>query len=184
LVTVSYRMIKRHLKYLFEVRMTQNRRRAAITAELVERTGIDEAMIVRLVCAFYARVREDALLAPVFAERIGDWEPHLERMCAFWSSVALLTGRYHGRPTEKHEPLPVDARHFDRWLELFEETAREQCPPSAAQHFIERAQWIAQSLELAVASRSGRMLRKGQRLRRPDSEVHLPDAVLEEERPA
>ena len=164
--------------------MTQTQRRAAITSELVERTGIDEAMIERLVRAFYDRVRKDPLLAPVFAERIDDWEPHLQRMCAFWSSVALLTGRYHGRPTEKHEPLAVDARHFDRWLELFEETAREQCPPSAAIHFVERAQWIAQSLELAIASRSGRMLRKGQRLHRPDSEVHLPKPSQQEERPA
>ena len=73
--------------------MTQNQRRAAITAELVERTGIDEAMIERLVRAFYGRIRRDPLLAPVFAERIDDWEPHLQRMCAFWSSVALLTGR-------------------------------------------------------------------------------------------
>ena len=42
------------------------------------------------------------------------------QMCAFWSSVALMTGRYHGTPMAKHLPLPVDAGHFDRWLELFE----------------------------------------------------------------
>jgi truncated hemoglobin YjbI len=38
-------------------------------------------------------------------------------MCAFWSSVALMSGRYHGQPMEKHLPLPIDARHFDRWLD-------------------------------------------------------------------
>lgn len=154
--------------------MTQNQRRAAITAELVERTGIDEAMIERLVRAFYGRIRRDPLLAPVFAERIDDWEPHLQRMCAFWSSVALLTGRYHGRPTEKHEPLPVDARHFDRWLALFELTARDLCPPAAAEHFLERARNIAQSLELAIANQNGRLLKKGERLYRENSEVVLP----------
>ena len=154
--------------------MTQNQRRAAITEELVERTGIDEAMIERLVRAFYGRIRRDPLLAPVFAERIDDWEPHLQRMCAFWSSVALLTGRYHGRPTEKHEPLPVDARHFDRWLALFELTARDLCPPAAAEHFLERARNIAQSLELAIANQNGRLLKKGERLYRENSEVVLP----------
>ena len=34
-----------------------------------------------------------------------------------------MSGIYHGRPMEKHLPLPVDFRHFDRWLTLFEETA-------------------------------------------------------------
>jgi hemoglobin len=119
--------------------MTPSERRALITAEIVERTGIDEAMISQLVRRFYAKVREDELLGPIFAAHITDWEPHLERMCAFWSSVALLTGRYHGRPMEKHLPLPVDGQHFDRWLDLFGQTARELCPEVAAEHFIERA---------------------------------------------
>jgi len=106
-------------------------RRERITAEIVARTGIDERMIERLVRSFYAKVRADALLAPVFTARIRDWEPHLQRMCAFWSSVALMSGRYHGNPMAKHLPLPVDAAHFDRWLALFEATAREVCPPAA-----------------------------------------------------
>lgn len=154
--------------------MDPSQRRAAITAEIVERTGIDEAMIERLVRAFYGKVREDGLLGPVFAERIADWEPHLHRMCAFWSSVALMTGRYHGRPMEKHLPLPVDARHFDRWLALFAETAREICPPAAAEHFIDRACRIAESLELGIAGRNGIILTKGQRLTLPDSQVLTP----------
>ena len=103
--------------------MTAAERREKITAEIVARTGITEALIERLVRAFYAKVRADAVLAPVFEARIRDWEPHLERMCAFWSSVALMSGRYHGTPMAKHMPLPVDADHFDRWLALFEETA-------------------------------------------------------------
>ena len=52
----------------------------------------------------------------------------------------------------KHVPLAVDARHFDRWLALFEQTAREVCPPAAAERFIERARRVAESLELGVAS--------------------------------
>ncbi len=155
--------------------MTPAERRAAITAEITERTGIDEAMIERLVRAFYDKVCADAVLGPVFDQHIADWEPHLQRMYAFWSSVALLTGRYRGRPMEKHLPLPVDARHFDRWLALFEETARDLCPPPAAEHFIGRARAIAESLELGIAGRLGVLLLKGERLQRPDSAVMLPD---------
>ena len=67
-------------------------------------------------------------------------------MFAFWSSLTLQTGRYHGQPMAKHMPLRVDARHFDRWLALFEETARDVCPPAAAERFIERARRVAESL--------------------------------------
>jgi hemoglobin len=143
-------------------------RRLQITAEIVERTGIDDPMIERLVRTFYGAVRTDNLIGPVFAERIADWEPHIQRMCEFWSSVALMSGRYHGQPMVKHMPLPVDGRHFDRWLELFEHTAHAVCPPVAADHFIERARRIAQSLEMGIAAGQGVLLLKGQRLTRPD----------------
>lgn len=124
---------------------------------------IDEAMIERLVRGFYSRVRADALLGPVFESRINDWEPHLQQMFAFWSSVALGSGVYDGDPMGKHRPLPVDARHFDRWLELFSTSARDLCPPDAAALFIERAQRIARSLEMGIASAHGVLLAPGQR---------------------
>jgi len=141
-------------------------RRAAIVALTQRETGIDETMIERLIRGFYARVREDTLLGPIFESRIAEWEPHLENMFAFWSSLTLQTGRYHGQPMAKHMPLPVDAQHFDRWLALFEETARDLCPPPAAERFIERAHRVAESLELGVAGANGVLLQKGERYRR------------------
>ena len=149
--------------------MTGAERREAITAEIMERTGITEAMIEELVRGFYAKVRKDAVLAPIFEARISDWEPHLKQMCAFWSSVALMSGRYHGTPMVKHMRLPIDAGHFDRWLELFEATANEICPPLAAAHFVERAQRIAASLELGVANGQGVLLAPGERFRRNET---------------
>ena len=149
--------------------MTGAERREAITAEIVEKTGITEVMIERLVRGFYAKVRSDMVLAPVFEARIKDWEPHLAQMCAFWSSVALMTGRYHGTPMVKHMPLPVDADHFDRWLELFEAAAVELCPQPAAAHFVERARRIAASLEMGIASGQGVMLGIGERFRRQET---------------
>ncbi|MGA0546259.1 group III truncated hemoglobin [Brevundimonas sp. VNH65] len=141
-------------------------RRAAASQAIRDATGIDEAMIDALVEGFYARVRTDPLIGPVFADRIADWTPHLAQMKLFWSSVALSTGVYQGRPMPKHLLLPIDARHFDRWLGLFRETARELCSPVAADHFIERAERIAQSLELGVANASGVLLGEGERFLR------------------
>jgi hemoglobin len=129
-------------------------RRAAFTAQIEAETGIDEAMIEQLVRGFYARVREDALLGPVFASRIADWEPHLQRMCAFWHSVALMSGRYRGQPMALHRVLPIEGQHFERWLALFATTAGELCPAPAAAHFIALSQRIGRSLEAGV-SREG-----------------------------
>lgn len=142
---------------------TDSECRAACGHTMADATRIDEPMIDRLVRRFYARIRKDAILGPIFEARIADWEPHLQRMCAFWSAVALRTGRYRGEPMRVHLPLPVDSRHFDRWLELFAEAAREVCPSAAAEFFIDRARRIAASLELGIAISRGEALAPGER---------------------
>lgn len=142
-------------------------RRKAFAARVTERTGIDEQVIERLVHRFYDRIRGDEVLGPIFAARITDWDPHLARMCAFWSSVVLMSGRYHGRPMQKHAPLPVGGAHFDRWLGLFVDTARQECSPAAAALFIEKATMIAESLELGLATFRGVTLARGERLANP-----------------
>lgn len=124
--------------------------RPEMTAAIMAETGLDEEILRDLVHSFYDKVRRDAVLGPIFAARISDWDPHLERMVAFWSSVALMTGRYHGRPVPAHTPLPIHGAHFERWLGLFRETAREVCSPAGAAHVIERAERIARSLHIAV----------------------------------
>ena len=130
-------------------------RRSLLVAEIQERTGIDEAMIHALVHGFYAKVRADGVIGPVFNAAITDWPPHLAKMCEFWSSVALMSGRYHGQPMPAHLKLTIEGRHFDRWLALFEATAAEICPPAAAEHFITRARRIADSFELGRAFATG-----------------------------
>ncbi len=129
-------------------------RRNLLAQDVMERTGISEAMIAELVDTFYGRVRQDALLGPVFAA-VQDWDAHLAKLRDFWSSVVLTTGRYHGPPMRAHLPLSLIGNHFDRGLELFEQTAREVCPPAAAAHFIDKARRIADSFEMAAATQRG-----------------------------
>lgn len=131
-------------------------RRSLLVQDVVERTGITEAMIGELVAKFYGRVREDDLLGPIF-EAVQDWDEHLAKLRDFWSSVVLTTGRYHGQPMRAHLPLTLSGDHFDRWLDLFERTAREVCPPAAAAHFIDKARRIADSFEMASATQAGRL---------------------------
>lgn len=137
--------------------------RNQIVDDIVARTGIDEAMIENLVRTFYSRARRDPLIGPVFENKVTDWEEHIGRLCRFWSSVALMSGRYHGQPMSAHLPLPIDAAHFDRWLQIFSATARELCPPAAAAHFLERASRIADSLELGIAAQKGEIGPRGSR---------------------
>ena len=79
-----------------------------------------------LVDSFYSKVREDALLADIFEEKIGDkWPVHLAKMYNFWQSILLEEPTYSGRPFPPHAKLPVSKEHFDRWLQLFAETIGE-----------------------------------------------------------
>lgn len=78
--------------------------------------------IILFVDGFYAKVQHDELIGPVFAAVITDWEPHLRRMYAFWNAVLFGAAGFKGNPFAKHAPLPIETKHFDRWLMLFRET--------------------------------------------------------------
>lgn len=114
-----------------------------------------EPMIALLVRTFYDRARRDDVIGPVFEAAVADWDDHIGKITDFWSSVMLRTGRYQGRPMRPHLILPLTGAHFDRWLALFEATARELCPPEIAEAFIVRARRIADSFEMARASQRG-----------------------------
>ena len=119
---------------------------------------VSEDGIRQLVDAFYDKVRLDAELAPVFLRAIpGDWEPHLTRMYAFWSSVMLTTGRYKGNPVVKHLVIPGIQPHlFERWLALFNETCGELFEDGVSEEFRAKAARIAESLKLALFYRPDR----------------------------
>ncbi|PZO02980.1 MAG: preprotein translocase subunit TatC [Hyphomicrobiales bacterium] len=122
--------------------------------------AITEAMIATLVRRFYERAREDAVIGPIFMDAVQHWDEHIANITDFWSSVMLRTGRYQGRPMRPHLILPLEPRHFDRWLSLFEETATEVCGvPDIAEAFIVRARRIADSFEMARAGQRGEIAR-------------------------
>lgn len=113
---------------------------------------LDEAGLTTLVEAFYARVRADAQLGPIFNDAIGDWPEHLEKLAAFWSSVMLTSGRYKGQPVPAHvkHKSRITPALFDRWLALWAETTDALMAPPAAAALQDRARRIAQSLQLAL----------------------------------
>jgi hemoglobin len=121
-------------------------------------TTIDEAALEALVRRFYAKVRLDPVIGPVFNTAIQDWEPHLERITAFWSSVMLTSGRYHGNPMAVHFKHKITPPMFDRWLALWAETVDEQFAGAgaAADALKQKAELIGQSLKLGLFYRAKR----------------------------
>lgn len=113
---------------------------------------IDEAGLARLVEAFYARVRADAELGPIFDDAIDDWSEHLEKLTAFWSSVMLTSGRYKGQPVPAHMKHRdrITPELFERWLGLWKQTTEELMAPDSALALQAKAARIAESLQLAL----------------------------------
>jgi hemoglobin len=109
--------------------------------------AVSEADIRALVDAFYATVRDDDLLGKVFDHHVEDWSVHLPKMYDFWSTVALHSGRYSGRPLETHARLPELSRaHFARWLALWELTVDRTIAAPARGVFVIAAQRMAASM--------------------------------------
>ena len=120
-----------------------------------EAIGIDADYISALVERFYGKIREDALLGPIFAERISDWDLHLGRMKGFWRSVLHASGEFAGNPMVKHIAIPgLEERHFAHWLTLFYATLHELQPTDEATQLVgERARMIADSLLTGIETR-------------------------------
>lgn len=111
-----------------------------------------ETALPEVLRAFYARVRADDQLGPIFNSAVTDWDDHLERIGDFWSSVMLGTGRYKGNPVARHLPhaAEMDKARFDRWLALWGETTSGMLPAPLAEALQAKAARIAESLQLAI----------------------------------
>lgn len=119
---------------------------------------LDEQMIHDVVHGFYDKIRSDDLLGPIFTAAIADdeWPHHLGKMCDFWSSMLLRSGRYDGRPLPPHLAIPeLEEQHFRRWLTLFRQTVQSLCPPDVAALFMDRSLRVAHSFRLAIAFHRG-----------------------------
>lgn len=100
-----------------------------------------------LVHAFYAKVREDAVLGPIFNSQVHNWDQHLVTLVNFWSSILRGTGNYTGTPMRKHAEMShLDASLFQHWLALFHATTKEQPNQAMGERAYTTAQRIAQSL--------------------------------------
>jgi hemoglobin len=121
-------------------------------------SGLTEAALGAVVKAFYARVRQDPLLGPVFAQAIPDetWPEHLAIIRDFWSSVMLKTGRYQRNPFSAHLRVEdIRPELFERWLHLWRGTCHDHLASEPAEALYEKAVAIAESLKAGLFFRPG-----------------------------
>ncbi|WP_140726739.1 MULTISPECIES: group III truncated hemoglobin [Gammaproteobacteria] len=103
-----------------------------------------EDEVVRLVHAFYARVRRDPELGPIFERHVADWDAHLRHLVDFWSAMLRGTRRFSGAPMARHLALPgLSADLFRRWLAIFGETTAGLGNPAMKAQADARAAQIA-----------------------------------------
>jgi hemoglobin len=108
---------------------------------------ITTELIREVVVEFYKRARLDERLGPVFDRHVRDWDAHLDRMVDFWSAALLRSGRYSGRPVERHRSIEgLAGAHFRRWIEVFEGVVRDLCTPLQADAFLVRARRMREGM--------------------------------------
>jgi len=106
-----------------------------------------EAEVAELVTTFYANVRGDAILGPIFECHVADWTLHMPKMIAFWSAALRGSKNYRGNPMVVHRALPgLTHSMFERWLDRFHESASVLPNRAMAERAVALSQRIAQSL--------------------------------------
>src|SRR5690606_7974627 len=120
--------------------------------------GVTEAVVRRVIVAFYGKVRRDAILGPVFEAIVkDDWPAHIERVCSFWLYVTRLDRSYQARnfmPAHARHPT-IQASLLPQWLRLFRETAAAECDVTAAEALIDVAERMADTPRIGLARRDG-----------------------------
>ena len=97
--------------------------------------------VILLVDCFYQKVGLNPLIGPIFHGILQEsWQPHLNKMYAFWQTILFDVHEYTGSPFPPHRTLPLEQIHFEVWLTLFTQTVTENFEGQKAEEAIWRAQ--------------------------------------------
>ena len=117
----------------------------------IARFAITPDQIGRVVAAFYAQVRADPALGPVFAAHVTDWPAHEAKIIRFWRNAILSERVYDGNPMAAHMAArEVRGDHFAIWLGLFDTVLAAELPAPTAASWSALAHRIARGLRMGV----------------------------------
>ena len=120
-----------------------------------KQTEINRENILYFLTLFYSRLRKHEEVGKIFEDVIGTddqkWQEHIEHICEFWCSLILKSRTFNGSPMQKHIAIKgIKRHHFDQWLGIFEQTAKEVYTNDCSDIFISRSQQIARSLSMGI----------------------------------
>lgn len=112
--------------------------------------------VSELVRTFYAKIRKDEILGPIFNNIISDWESHLELLIDFWETQLFLKRKYYGNPVTAHQEVDlkmnhsITSEHFGLWLNLWFATIDELFEGETAWIAKNRAQKMSTMLFMQI----------------------------------
>ncbi len=86
--------------------------------------------LILLVHTFYAQIRQNELLGPIFNAHIKkeQWPAHLEKLTDFWVTALFGVPCFKGNPTMAHRTVDKNLNHsiaqghFEQWVALWHTT--------------------------------------------------------------
>lgn len=110
-----------------------------------------------LVNKFYDKVIKDDVIGFFFTDVAKiELNKHLPKMYNFWESILLGNPVYEGNPMRVHFPInevaALEERHFNRWLQIWEETIHENFEGQNTETAIARALNIARIMHHKMAN--------------------------------
>ncbi|TFG76081.1 MAG: group III truncated hemoglobin [Flavobacteriales bacterium] len=109
-----------------------------------------------LVISFYAKIRKDTVLGPIFNGIITDWEHHFGLLTDFWETQLFLKRKYFGNPVTAHQAVDdkvlhtITPEHFGLWMNLWFATIDELFEGETAYIAKNRAQKMSTMLYLKI----------------------------------
>lgn len=111
--------------------------------------------IHHLLNKFYEKAFADDIIGYIFKNAPGFiLEEHLPVIASFWESVLFGVASYKGNPMLKHielnRSIPLKAEHFERWLQLWEQTVKENFEGTIANDAVTKAKSIAYLMQQKI----------------------------------
>lgn len=128
--------------------------------KLVAASGVTKQRIRAVTSAFYAHVRRDETLGPIFDEVVAetDWPAHIEKVSRFWDLAFRLDNDYAARGfmSAHMKHMHIREEHTHRWLQLFDEALHETCSEREAAAFRAIAQAMMENIRFGLQRRESR----------------------------
>ncbi len=117
----------------------------------------DVSLLVR---SFYAKIRVNELLGPIFNSAIPEdhWESHLEKLTDFWETNLFGIPKFKGNPMQAHRNVDqannknIDMAHFGHWIQLWFQTIDEHFTGDLAEKAKRASRKMATGLFMGMKS--------------------------------